>query len=221
MALTDAEYSDTHTDIDFHKRPSRRELEKENQQLRAMLRQQQEVQVQKTPKPTLEKNRSASTKQIAPLSEISTVNQDTKTPSKRKASKSKAKDIPPVPSVPDRIALQPLSNARNQPRSTNTNPVTTNINNNANVKNEGLDLKPSTANNSNNNPTKRIVAGPALPRPVSMILEEDEEGVENRTPGGKQSLAVEDITKLKQLTPSPVRMHAIKREQWEWPDDIF
>lgn len=219
VALTDAEYSDTHSDIDFHKRPSRRDLEKENQQLRAMLRQQQEVQVPKPAKPILEKSRSASTKKIAALSETSNVNQDPRTPSKRKTSKSTAKDIPPIPSIPDRIALQPLTNARNQPRSTNTNPATTNITNNGNVNNTRLDLKPTAANNSNNNPTKRMVAGAALPRPVSMILEEDEEGVENRTPGGKQSLTVEDITKLKQLTPS--RMHAIKREQWEWPDDIF
>jgi len=227
-ALTDTEYSDSHSDIEFHKRLSRRELEKENQQLRAMLRQQQqEVQLTQAPKATLEKPRSASTKQMAPSSDTSIVSQEKKTPSKKKTFKSTAKDIPPIPSIPDRIALQPLTNSRNQVRSINTTPAaaTANTNNNPNLNtNPNLDLKPAATNNSNgnnNNSTKRILAASPLPRPVSMILEEDEEGVENRTPSGKQSLAMDDIPKLKQFTPSPVRVHAFKREQWEWPDDIF
>ncbi|KEF63696.1 uncharacterized protein A1O9_01674 [Exophiala aquamarina CBS 119918] len=223
VALTDAEYSDGHIDIDFHKRPSRRELEKENQQLRAMIRQQQESQAPKISKANLERNRSASAKQIPTSSDTSTVDQEKKTPSKKKTSKPRAKGVPPVPSIPDRIALQPLTNSRNQPRSVNTNPATTaNTHNSPNVNNNpSVDLNCTATNNSNNNPTRRTLVGAPLPRPVSMILEEDEEGVENRTPVGKRSLIMDDMAKLKQLTPSPIRLHHLQREQWEWPDDIF
>ena len=228
VALTDMEVCDAQRDIDSHKRPSRRELEKENQQLRAMLRQ-QETQSLKTPRPAIAKARSSSaTRTVAP-SDSSPPKQETKTPPKTKTTKSKTQDIPPVPSVPDRIALQPLSNARNQSRSTS-------VSNNANINNGRVDLKPTAGTNNNNttksntpdnnNPTKRMStnggSGHApLPRPVSMILEEDEDGVENRTPGGKSTLTMDDIAKFKQLTPSPVRLHPGKREPWEWPDDIF
>lgn len=217
VALTDTEYSDSHSDVDFHKRLSRRELEKENQQLRAMLRQQQEAQLTQPSRPNLEKNRASS--------DTSTANQEKKTPSKRKTSRSTAKDIPPIPSIPDRIALQPLTNSRNQPRSANTNPAATaSINNTPNVNNNAtstLEPKPTETNNSNINPTKRTLVAAPLPRSVPMILEEDEEGVENRTPVRKQSLTMDDMAKFKQLTPSHVRLHGLKREQWEWPDDIF
>ncbi|KAK5046524.1 hypothetical protein LTR84_008327 [Exophiala bonariae] len=224
-----ADISDSQRDIDSHKRPSRRELEKENQQLRAMLRQQEDAN-HKTPKPAVARNRSSSTTKIAAFTEPSPTKQETKSASKKKTTKSKTKDIPPVPSVPDRVALQPLSNARNQSRSTS-------ISNNANINNNAfVDLKLTASANtnntntgtSNNNPTKRTSTnsssgngnGP-LTRPVSMILEEDEESIENRTPSGKSSLKIDDIAKLKQLTPSPVRLYPAKREQWEWPDDIF
>lgn len=233
MPMPDVEAPHTHGGVDLDKRPTRRELEKENQQLRAMLRQ-QETQSQKTPKATVERTRSSSAKQTAASLASSPTKQENKVPPKKKATtKPKAKDVPPVPSVPDRIVLQPLGNARNQPRN----------NNNANIVHIPCpDLKPTTTINNNNsavtnssNPPKRVTAsvgvaagggggGTPLPRPVSMILEEDEESLtENRTPSGKSPWRMEqDIARLKQLTPSPIRLlHPGKREQWEWPDDIF
>jgi hypothetical protein len=53
-----------------------------------------------------------------------------------------------------------------------------------------------------------------------MILEVDEEeGMEGKI--SSRSRIADEIQKLKEPSPSPLRMNGTKREQWEWPEDVF
>ncbi|KIX09704.1 uncharacterized protein Z518_00785 [Rhinocladiella mackenziei CBS 650.93] len=209
IGTNDLELADNYSDLDRHRRPTRRELEIENQQLRAMLRQQQEDARQKG---SVSQETSSSTNVRQPQESGRTPASSPRRSSAQKQSqKPSGKDVPPVPPIPDRIALKNLSNTRNQPRNDNSN---TNVNSNSNMN----------RNSSSDPMTKtglRSAAG--LPRSVSMILEEDEEGVENKGPGSSpgrcpRDLEMEKITVQEQIA---LQMKGVKREPWEWPDDVF
>ncbi|KAK5462769.1 hypothetical protein LTS15_002481 [Exophiala xenobiotica] len=214
---TDSEMSDERTDIDHHKRPSRRELEKENQKLREMLKHQQPG--RKSDGGALVRTVSTSAS-IQQLAESDSTN-DTQ-PQPRKVSSRKL-DVPPIPPIPDRVALRTLSNTRNQPNKNKaiTNASTTNTSANANANSNGdseEDLKRP----------HLIIAGAAglLPRPVSMILEEDEEAMENKAPTPSPSpkrrvLEPSSVERRKARDHIAMQIKGFKREQWEWPDDVF
>lgn len=214
-----SDVSDSHSDLDHYKRPSRRELEKENQQLRALLRQQQEdprlrANIPQPPAP------SRPLPQVPQTGSSPTTAPPRKPPTKKKTQKTLEKEIPPVPAVPDRVALQNLSNARYQPK----------------VKTDNSNDSPKTTSNTNvhsdTDHKKKLAllsarAADPLPRPVSIILEEDEEGLENRDPspcpspkkGGDYEGS--DVDKIKVQEHIAAQMKGVRREQWEWPDDVF
>ena len=217
---TDSEVSDSHNDIDHHKRPSLRELEKENQQLRAMLKQQQN-QSQRQPSNaglTRTVSTSASVHQLAD-SEAAQAAPPRKASGTKNNLKTVGKDVPPVPPVPDRVALRTLSNTRNQPK------------NNINMQKPSTTLvvQPPSDNASDALDVKKRPRAPSAGaagflRPVSMILEEVEEAMENRTPTPspkRRMLEPSSIEKRKVRDQVAVQMKGIRREQWEWPDDVF
>ncbi|KIW18038.1 hypothetical protein PV08_02325 [Exophiala spinifera] len=205
---TDSELSDGPSGIDHHKRPSRRELEKENQQLRAMLKQQQ----------TRLKPDSAGV--VPPVPAARTLDDLTNDidPSKtRSASTSVRKQkLPPVPPVPDRVALRNLSNIRNQPKNKTSNTNTPSPNTNPSEKsNEQGNMERRPLTNIN-------IAG--LSRPVSVILEEDEEAIENKTPTPspkRRVLEPSSVEKRKIRDQIAIQLRGVRREQWEWPEDVF
>ncbi len=206
---TDSEMSDEHTDIDHHKRPSRRELEKENHQLREMLKHQQPRRKSDGSALVQTVSTSASTQHLAE-------SDNTNDSQPRKVS-SKKLDVPPLPPIPDRVALRNLSNTRNQPKNKATNASTTNTSANANLDGDSEDLK---------RPHLIISGAAGLPRPVSMILEEDEEATENKTPTPSPSpkrrvLEPSSVERRKTRDHIAMQMKGFKREQWEWPDDVF
>lgn len=91
-------------DIDHLKRPSRRELEKENQQLRALLREQK---AQSQANLHLAASRSS---HHLPLQD-GTGNQQTQSGRARRVTRSQLPPgIPPVPALPDRVVLANLDN---------------------------------------------------------------------------------------------------------------
>ncbi|KAK4939026.1 hypothetical protein LTR10_020600 [Elasticomyces elasticus] len=217
---TDSEVSDSHSDIDHHKRPNLRELEKENQQLRAMLKQRQN-QSQRPPSNaglTRTVSTSASVHQLAD-SEAAQAAPPRKASGTKNNLKTVGKDVPPVPPVPDRVALRTLSNTRNQPK------------NNINMQKPSTTLvvQPPSDNASDALDVKKRPRAPSAGaagflRPVSMILEEDEEAMENRTPTPspkRRMLEPSSIEKRKVRDQVAVQMKGIRREQWEWPDDVF
>ncbi|KAI1622035.1 hypothetical protein EDD37DRAFT_636882 [Exophiala viscosa] len=219
---TDSEVSDSHSDIDHQKRPSLRELEKENQQLRAMLKQQQN---QSQPRPsdalvTRTVSTSASAHQLA-NSEKTQDATSRKTSGTRNFSKPVVKDVPPLPLVPDRVALRTLSNTRNQPKNNNSNNVqkpstTITVEPNNDDAPIALDVK--------KRPRAPSAGAAGFLRPVSMILEEDEDAGENKTPTPsprRRMLEPSSIEKRKVRDQVAVQMKGIRREQWEWPDDVF
>lgn len=208
LVMTDLEVSDSYNDnVDHHKRPTRRELEKENQQLRALLRQQEDPHAVSEPaspgRPLPKIPESGSKADPSPRKSVA----------KKPGQKPKGKDVPPVPPLPDRVALKTLSNIGNQ---------------NANK------MKPAAKTNSNPNghdnasSTKVSSADGNILRPVSVIFEEDEDGLglENRnpspSPGPKRIGPLEtDMEKRKVHEHIGLQMKGLRREQWEWPDDVF
>jgi hypothetical protein len=109
MPADPAEVSEEDGDMDHRKRPSRRELEKENHQLRALLREQQAQ-----ARANLQVAASRSSFHL-PLEANSQPGKQGKAPATRKSTRSHMMaDIPPVPPLPGRGALTNLTN-------TNTN----------------------------------------------------------------------------------------------------
>ncbi|RVX66224.1 hypothetical protein B0A52_10151 [Exophiala mesophila] len=213
MASADHDQSESQSDIDLRKRPSRRELEKENQQLRALLREQAST-PRELPKPPVSQPQPVDSTPVETCSDsVNNTSRDTtnlkKTP-KKKVSNASSKDPPPVPPVPERVALKPLTNARNQTRQLSTSTSISNVNANASS---------TTANDPSVNIVKRYAPSVGQSRPVSTILEEDESNSENRTP--LKLMTSDDFSKMKQLTPTPIRLSGVRRESWEWPDDVF
>jgi hypothetical protein len=241
-ATTDVDMFDGLSDVDHQKRPSRRELEKENQQLRAMLRQQQEVVLprSKTPQPTSASSRAASTTPAATLSTNKTrPRQSSAQKQSRENLRQEQPSVPPVPppSPPERSALRPLSNSRNVTRQISSY--------------EDLKTIPESATDRGRSPHEQLTKATAkhsrraslvrgvVPRSVSIILEQDEESdaekklaKENHhplknipklspTPLGTKSFAVQEDGKANGGGESVARVRNVERENWEWPDDVF
>ena len=245
---SEMEKFDAETDVDLQKRPSRRELEKENQQLRAMLRQQQEAARLKS-------------KAIQPSSPSSrrlekgqgTTHNMTGTPPRKSISKQSSREtlsaeqIPAVPAVPpkslDRPAIRPLSTpkATTQRKPSQEDLLTIH----EDIPNPDHSTHDTASKKASAKHSRRasIVRGVDLPRPVSMILEQDEESeVEKKNGGGKENRhPLRDVPKL---NPTPVKGGnkavgvgeggkvkasvvaqgvgtGVERENWEWPEDVF
>ncbi|KIW29471.1 uncharacterized protein PV07_05285 [Cladophialophora immunda] len=222
----DSEWSDTHNDLDHQKRPSRRELEKENQQLRALLRQKQQ---EKTPQPASSSKQQTPTVGIVHEDDLST----TKSSAKKQSQKQSGAAVPSIPSLPERAALKTLSNATNQPH----------------VKNKGTGnlvvISTSDINDQpKHHPKKQrrrssVVRGEGFSHPFSAILEEDEETgtvqarKENQCPTNdtlsrKPLSEVNSANEIVDIGGMKVKDHvamtqmkSVQRENWEWPDDIF
>ncbi|EXJ91995.1 hypothetical protein A1O3_00545 [Capronia epimyces CBS 606.96] len=209
----DCDIVGSHSDIDHHKRPSRRELEKENQQLRAMLRQQHQEPVlelkDSQPKPT--------STSLQPPAESG--HESDMIPAKlscKKPNQKPRRELPPIPQIPERIVLKNLSNTRQQPQA-----KAKNMNNNANTNtspNHIPHIGPDAAKE-----VKPISAVPlGLPRPFSVILEEDEEAeIKSPSPQCARRLESGEVEKIKIHGPTALQMKGVKREQWEWPEDVF
>lgn len=184
------------------KRRSRSELEKENQQLRAMLRERQAQQIGVM-------HRSASKSNVhLPLEQDSRMSQaagGSRTASKssspaksitgssstisngaRKQKQPQSRGVPPVPALPSRAVLASLGRTRGQ---------------NGPAHETG---------------TMKRLRGNVLPRPVSMIVEEEVENldkqVENKNIWGSASPLAATLASSK----APAQ-----KESWQWPDDVF
>ncbi|KIW68528.1 hypothetical protein PV04_04467 [Phialophora macrospora] len=239
MVTADTATFDGVGDIDFQKRPSRRELEKENQQLRAMLKQQQEGarMTARTPQPVTPSSRLLST---GPVSSHSTGSTPPRKSSARKSSRENlgvsSSSVPPLPS-PERAALQPLSNTRNVPRKKSSQDDLKTISEDSFERGRPMNAQPRKAM-AKHSRRASFARGVELPRAVSMILEQDEGSEAEKKPVREDLHPMKDIPKL---TPTPlvspkkvalakeVQVHeeaavqakAIERENWEWPEDIF
>jgi hypothetical protein len=240
IATADNSTFDGVSDIDLQKRPSRRELEKENQQLRAMLKQQQEGarMTARTLQPITPSSRLLSTGPIDAHGAGSTP------PRKSSAKKSSRENlgvssssVPPLPS-PERAALQPLSNTRNVPRKKSSLDDLKTIPENSFERGRPVNAQSRKAM-AKHSRRASLARGVELPRAVSMILEQDE-GSEGEKKPVREDLhpMMKDIPKL---NPTPVvspkrvatakevkvhedaavRARAVERENWEWPDDVF
>ncbi|RMD41715.1 hypothetical protein DV735_g3420, partial [Chaetothyriales sp. CBS 134920] len=165
-------------DVDRRKRPTRKELELENQQLRALLREREE-------KPSLESKPGA-----GPLPEDQCASSMPQTststptaprpavaagPTRRQHRQRPGHDVPPVPPLPSRMVLATLVAGGNGIGS----------------KHGPVDL-----------PTKTRASG-EIPRSVSTIMEDDE-----NMPNIESGV-------LPGLQPAP------KKDEWQWPDDVF
>ncbi|OAL26873.1 hypothetical protein AYO20_09906 [Fonsecaea nubica] len=226
LNASDSEWSDGHRDLDHHKRPTRRELEKENQQLRALLRQRQQ---EKTPQPTT----SASLQH--PLTPGAVHEDDSSTPkasAKKQSRKQSGTAVPPVPSLPERAALKTLSNTTNQDHAKNRGNG-----------NSGVMSTSGTNDQSKHSVQKQrrrpsVVRGEGFSHPFSAILEEDEETgtvqarKENQRPTNDMAtpkLASEmkpgneavGIKGMKINHVATMQMQVMQKENWEWPDDVF
>ncbi|EXJ74682.1 uncharacterized protein A1O5_01376 [Cladophialophora psammophila CBS 110553] len=228
----DSEWTDGPIDLDHQKRPTRRELEKENQQLRALLRQkQEEVRLRaNTPQPT-------SSSHTQHPQTPGTAREDDASPPKRSAKKQSRKqsgaEVPPVPPFPERAALKTLSNTTNQPQ--------------VRSKGDGNLVAISTSDvngQPKHDPRKQsrrssIVRGESFPRHFSVILEEDEENGAGQTREANQC-TTNDIfgpKSVSEMKPgngdadigkmevndhvARMQMQSIQKENWEWPDDVF
>ena len=188
------------TDHDHRKRTSRRDLEKENQQLRAMLREQQAQQ-----KGNMHRSASKSALHLplndpdlllpVPISPKS--HQQPPRPASagsNKRQKQHQADLPPVPALPGRSALRSLGNTNSRmsaPAETGT-------------------IKRAAGSNS---------------RPVSTIFEDPElesDGKENvgrphATRSGQVPSASSKIQHGTQFGADPAKRNAA----WAWPDDVF
>jgi hypothetical protein len=228
---TDSDVSDNHGDIDHHKRPSRRELEKENQQLRAMLNQQQTQKRRASTSTGIVRSASASlsqkqAKEPQPTSDNSPSRSSTHDESPE--SKSPSRALPPVPPIPERVALRSLSNGKNQPKNkTNSSDNSVKSANGANSASSANANSNSNSGDTNTVKRARLLSASAggLPRPVSIIVEEDEEG-ENKSKSPSPSpkrlvLEPSSVERMKVKEIVAMQLKGIKREQWEWPDDVF
>jgi hypothetical protein len=155
--------SDSSSDLDNCKRPSREELEKENQQLRKMLRDRPSTQLDAQRSSVhLPLHQEFAGENIPRLSQDNFAQGHKMRLSPGKKMGQRGEDVPPMPRL-SREVFGSLENGRNTK---------------SNVERKGM-----------------------LPRPVSMILEEEES--KDETVGSAK------------LQMSPVR------EQWEWPEDVF
>ena len=182
------------SDHDRRKRPSRVELEKENQQLRAMLREQQAQQTgymhRSASKSTVHlplDNHAHSTRRVTSQSASpsrSLHGADTAKPFK--STQDHGRSVPPVPALPSRAVLASL-NGQNNDRFHTTRDTGT---------------------------MKRHRGGS---RPVFMILEEE---VEN-DPADKIEHGFGQSSALMSPHGTTTTARAQKDGSWQWPDDIF
>ncbi|KIW87569.1 uncharacterized protein Z519_11893 [Cladophialophora bantiana CBS 173.52] len=230
--VADSEWTDGHIDLDHQKRPTRRELEKENQQLRALLRQKQaEVRLRaNTPQPP-----SPSHTQHPQTPGIA--REDDASPPKRSAKKQSRKqsgaEVPPVPPLPERAALKTLSNTTNQPqlRSKGDGSLVA-------ISTSDINAQPKHDPRTQSRRSS-IVRGEGFPHHFSVILEEDEENGAGQTQKENQC-TTNDIFSLKSVSEMKpgnrdadigkmkvnhhvaiMQMQSIQKENWEWPDDVF
>ena len=181
------------SDHDHRKRPSRSELEKENQQLRAMLRERQAQKVGVM-------HRSASKSDIhLPIDD------DNHVPATRSASRSIS---------PGRSSAAPAkSTKQKQVQSKGVPPVPA-------LPSRAI-LASLCSNGRNAGPPadtgtmKRVKGG--FPRPVSMILEEDGENDQGETTVQSQKKSPTPMSPQ----PPTTRDGGLRKETWEWPDDVF
>ena len=225
-AGTDFEVFDGHSEIDQQKRPSRRELEKENQQLRTMLRQQQEDARLRANTPL------SSAPSSRPLPQTPGNNAPTEHPPRRSSARNQKKattaGIPPVPpKSADRMALGTLSNTKNAPQKKSSL---------GELKTNAKSTDAHELNSSKRNRRRSSVNVEGFPRAVSMILEEPEEEQkaarkENKHPmknipslnptpvASSKKTAINETVDVE--TPKAREQVTMRRENWEWPDDIF
>jgi hypothetical protein len=191
------------SDYDHRKRPSRSELEKENYQLRAMLRERQAQQVgpmhPSASKPSFHLTINGTSQQ--PSSSVSSVSHSTPgsvaisnadTVNQAKVVKQKQlqnKAIPPVPALPSRAVLASLGS---HGRNAGTPPADT------------ITMKRTRGR---------------FPRPVSMILEEDD--VENDQSGTKDEIPWKSRSPMSPQHPTLASHAGPRPDNWEWPDDVF
>ena len=202
---TDPAVYDAQSDTDLQKRPSRRELEKENQQLRALLRQKQY-------------------------------------PARDSSLGRETSVAPPVPS-PDHGILKPLGKnvTTRRPSREDLKPISE-VDDFDRGRHSTQQSRKATAKHSRR---ASLVRGGGLPRPVSMIIEQDE-GPDaapanhsnvpaqvrhplkdipklNPTPMGtlKKAAVYESGGKGEPGSPTAVQLRDVERENWEWPDDVF
>ncbi|ETI24531.1 hypothetical protein G647_03900 [Cladophialophora carrionii CBS 160.54] len=226
-------------DVDLQKRPSRRELEKENQQLRAMLKQERE-------------GARVATVTIEPITPSSRVlslklpssHEADKTPLHESSNKKSSRENlgvspPPVPPLPtiERAALQPLNNTRNVPRKTTSQDDLKTIPEDTFERGRPRNAQPRKAT-AKHSRRASLARGAELPRAVSMILEQDEGSEAEKQPTKENLHPMKHIPKLiptpigspkRVATAKGVKIHedaavqakAVERENWEWPDDVF
>lgn len=195
-------------DIDRRKRPTRRELEKENQHLRAMLHEKEQQRsasmVRSASKSTIHlplKDTHASSviqpsNPAAPAPRQATAGSFVAKQQKQHHTRSQGA-VPPVPALPTRGALSNLG--------------TGNVGNgqNGNVGSRVRSGQPGSHFGAAETGTiKRIGAG--VSRPVSTILEGDE-----NIPAGDHDVSGLEFGMLPGLRPST------RKANWQWPDDVF
>ncbi|KAJ9602245.1 hypothetical protein H2200_013365 [Cladophialophora chaetospira] len=232
---TNFETCDGVSDIDLQKRPSRRELEKENQQLRAMLRQQEEARSRtRHSQPRSPSSRS--------LSEAPNDATPPRKPSSKRSREAVAKEsptAPPVPALsPERTALKPLSNTRNAVQRKSSHEDLKTITEDVNDRGRSTNQKPR-KELAKHSRRASLARGGDLPRAVSMILEQDEESEAEKKTGSREN--VNPLKDIPKLNPTPmssptrhgksaeikihedatVKSSGIKKEMWEWPEDVF
>jgi hypothetical protein len=240
-ATADAETVPGVTNIDLHKRPSRRELEKQNQELRDLLRQQQEKarsaaknsrsasagprNVSKSPENARRADASPSSKNI------------TRKPSGERL-QSSSSSVPVVASS-DRAALRPLNNTRNIPQKKTSHEDLKTINEDVPERGRSLTTEKSTKASAKHSRRASTARGVEVPRSVSVIFEQDEEfEIETGNATTAQDSAKENLHPLKNIpklmptpagSPNRITVHEdrcdavqdVQREKWEWPDDVF
>lgn len=218
---------------DIRKRPSRRELEKENQQLRALLRDAQVTRSQDNtalsevetdsplpPIPPLKirRDRSGSMNGTLPSDPSISIASD--------AANTELPSAPPVPPQhPDRKILGNISNSPSRRVRRESFGIPSGY---SSKESEDDCSKPDPLLNvpklvpTPEQPKKRSMAPrrsmPALPASVSMILEEPEEEVEEK----KRSLrSRRGVPGKENVSHAAVTKTIRKREEWQWPEDVF
>ncbi|RMZ78916.1 hypothetical protein DV737_g3674, partial [Chaetothyriales sp. CBS 132003] len=182
-------------DVDRRKRPTRRELEEENQQLRAMLRERDEKQCvnlissdSRSVVPQLPQDQRAMPMPQAPTSTPAAPRPAAApVPTRKQHTQRPGQDVPPVPPLPSRTVLATLA-----------------VGKNALSRNSAIGSKSATVDVA----TAKRAAG-EMPRSFSTIMEGDE-----NAPVGENMSSLE-FGMLPGLKPSP------KEDKWEWPDDVF
>lgn len=198
-------------DIDRRKRATRRELEKENQQLRAMLREQQQQRsasmVRSASKSSfhlplqgqdasLARKAPSNTARMAPRQ--ATAGVAARNHQKQYHTRSEG-GVPPVPELPSRAVLANLGSGN----------VANGHNGSASLSTHQTGRRDSHFGASETGTIKRVGGG--VPRPVSTILEGDEKiTVSNENYPGLE------LGMLPGLRPSPPQ-----DSNWQWPDDVF